>query len=103
VHIDTPAADVDQLTRVYVGQHSLVLRRGGRRLGLDSDDGTEGKQQGRSQSGPGDAMREGCHEKPWNNVSAHVHWRLGLYVRDGISNDSTRLEEVLCSHLEDIR
>src|ERR1700728_760079 len=51
VQVNTPAADIDQLTWLDVGQHPLVLRHGGRRSGLGKDDVSDGKQQGGCQSG----------------------------------------------------
>jgi hypothetical protein len=51
MHVDMPAADIDQLTWLDVGQHPLVLRRGGRRIGLSKNDLTNGKERDGRQSG----------------------------------------------------
>jgi hypothetical protein len=73
VQVNTPAADIDQLTWLGVGQHPLVLRHGGRRPRKDNV--TAGKQQSSPEGGQNSARGEGGIEKPWNNVSVHVHLR----------------------------
>lgn len=49
--VDTAATDIDQLTRLDVGQQPLVFRHARRRFGLGKDDATDGKQQGDRQDG----------------------------------------------------
>jgi hypothetical protein len=52
MQVNTPTADIDQLTRLNVGQHPLVLRG---RSGLGKDDVSDEKQQGGCQSGQNSA------------------------------------------------
>ena len=64
MQVNTPTADINQLTRLDVGQHPLVLRDGGCRSGLGEDDVTDGKRQGGCQSGLDSAKCESGHGCP---------------------------------------
>ena len=61
MHVDMPTTDIDQLTRLRVGQDPLVLRRQRAPLRPGQNDVTDGKQQGRRQGGHGSAKCEGVH------------------------------------------
>src|SRR5277367_3027853 len=76
VQVDTPAADIYQLTWLDVGQHSLVLCSGGRLRGPGKDDLTDGKQQGGCQDS---AKCERGHDCP---LPSRVRHSLSSNARD---------------------
>ena len=61
MHVDMPAANIDQLTWLDVRQHPLILRRSGLQLRPGQNNVTDGMQQGRRQGGHGSAKCEGVH------------------------------------------
>src|SRR5262249_8708041 len=75
VQVDMPAADIDPLTRLYVGQHPRVLGYGWSWFLLGKDYIADGKHKGSREGGPVSAKCEGGRWKPWNNVSPHVDLR----------------------------
>jgi hypothetical protein len=64
IQIDMAATDIDQLTRLEVGQQPRVLRRGGRRFGLGKDDATDAKQRGGCQGREDSSKCGGSHGCP---------------------------------------
>lgn len=92
MQINTPAADINQLTWLAVGQQPRVLRHGGRRFGLGKDDVTDGKQQGGHHGGQGRATCERGHEKPRGQRLGACSLETFVFMsRDGVSKDNTRL------------
>src|ERR1700733_12001233 len=71
MQVNSPAADIDQLTRLDVGQQPHVLRYDRHRGGLGKDDVTDGKQQGGCQSGQHSAKCEGGHGCPLPSLVQH--------------------------------
>ena len=73
--VDTAATDIDQLTRLEVGQQPRVLRRGVRRFGLGKDDGIDGKQQGGCQGSEASSKCGGGHGCPLPSLGGTVYRR----------------------------
>jgi hypothetical protein len=72
MHVDTPAADIDQLAWLGVEQHPLIPRYGKRRrLLLGEDDVTDANQQGYKDG----ATTEGRVEKSWHKVTGESEAR----------------------------